>query len=110
MSSLLWSFVHNVVVHPMLFVRDVATRAGLHRVSAAISTLHDENEIVGGLKPGFQDYDDDGADVGAPPQSPWTDEARAMVYRPVPPPPPEPEPEPLAGSVAARLKRAREIH
>ena len=109
MRRLLDSFVHNVVLHPLLFVGDVAARVGAHGLALLAGNLHDdhgrrweaadapvEEELKHELQP--------------PPQDPWTPEAEAMVFRgraQIRPPPPI---APLAGSAADRVQRARGTH
>jgi len=99
--SLLRSFTHNVVIHPLLFVRDVAEQAGLAGVAVLLSRLHDRHEL-GGLHHEIQVADD-----GVPEQYPWTEKADSMVYRPPRPAIPPPAERPLPGSIAARRGRAR---
>ena len=99
--TLLRSFAHNVIIHPLLFVRDVAERAGFHEVAVLIGRLHDGHELRGAL----QAVED--PDIEVPPQHPWTEEAAKMVHRPPIRPPPPDEPEPLAGSIASRSRRVR---
>lgn len=38
---LLWSLVHNLIVHPLLALADVLEYVGLHRVAARLDALHD---------------------------------------------------------------------
>lgn len=102
--SLLRSFAHNVVLHPLLFVRDVAEQAGFNGVAVLLSRLHDRHEM--GELSGLVESRDSTDDGDVPPQDPWTPEAAEMVYRP-PAPRPHPERPPLAGSLAARRGRAR---
>lgn len=97
--TLLRSFAHNVVIHPLLFVRDVAERVGLHRVAIALAGLHDDHELES-MKLEFH------PDAPAPPQQPWTPEAERLVYRPAMRPPAAEPPAPLRGSLAER-RRAR---
>lgn len=101
--SLLRSFTHNVVIHPLLFVRDVAEQAGLTGIAVLLSHLHDRHELgeIGGLHHEIQP-----GDTEVPPQHPWTEQSESLVYRPRPAIPPPPE-RPLPGSIAARRGRAR---
>lgn len=91
------SFLHNVIVHPLLFLRDVAVERGYLGVAMMLSQLHDDTEPV-----------ECKHEFASTPQEPWTPEAAAMVYHPTreqlaPPAVPKFKP----GSVAERMARAR---
>lgn len=105
--SLLRSFTHNVLLHPLMFVRDLAEQAGLPGIATALSRLHDTHEFGGGgLQRALQPEPELADTLPPPPQEPWTPEAEALTYRPVPPIPPPPPEEPLAGSIEDRMRRA----
>lgn len=103
MGRLRDSFVHNVIVHPMLFVRDVAERAGFLGVAVLLSRVHDEH-----AERWRQESEHEFSPVT--PQYPWTEEAEAMVYRGRGASRPPAEALPLTGSVADRVRQAREHH
>lgn len=99
MERLRDSFVHNVIVHPLLFVRDVAERTGYLGLAVLLSRVHDEHAER--WTAGWQH------EFPPPPQQPWTPEAEAMVYRGRPAMPPPAEGAPLAGSLDDRMRQAR---
>jgi hypothetical protein len=101
MRSLIDSFVHNVLIHPLLFVRDVAERAGFVGAALLLSRAHDDHWVWGESEHEFSP---------TPEQHPWTPEAEAMVYRGRPEMPPPADAAPLTGSVADRMQRARGAH
>ena len=100
MRNLIDSLVHNVLIHPLLFVRDVAERAGFIGVALLLSRVHDEHWAWGESE----------HEVSPPPQYPWTAEAEAMVYRGRKARPTPAEASPLTGSAADRMQRARGAH
>lgn len=92
------SFLHNVVVHPLLFVRDVAEKRGYLGLAMLLSRLHDDTMP-----------EESKHEFSSTPQEPWTEEAAAMVYRATPEQLAPPRvPSFLAGSAAERISRARD--
>lgn len=110
--TLLRSFLHHCVAHPLLFAADVATRAGLPAVAEVLGLAHDLaplEDAPGSHAKGPSASDEDETEgLPVPPQAPLTEAARALMAQPPPPPSaPPPPPAPLVGSVADRVRRAR---
>ena len=110
--SLVGSFLHHCLAHPLLFVADVAREAGLPRVAALLELPHDlgpgPDASLGPLGAPTSDDQDETEGLPIPPPAPLTDAARAMLADPPPAPPPAPPPPPpLKGSVADRMRHPR---
>lgn len=105
--SLFASFVHNVVLHPLLFVADVADRLGVPHVGPVLDALHDAlppDEDPPAVHLGADPEDD----LPPPVQNPRTPATASLEWRPEPPTVPEPvRPQGLAGSARARLRAVR---
>lgn len=111
--SLVWSFAHHCLAHPLLFVADVARAAGCPRLAALLEVPH-ELGADGVPPPPLSDdagvpepEPDETEGWPVPAQAPLTDAARAMMWRPPAPAPPSAPVEPAAGSLAARVQKAR---
>ena len=108
------SFLHNVIVHPLLFVSDLLLRLGVGQdVAAALDTLHDLTAPTEGPDPGpledieepeGEEPEDETAGWPVPAQDPSTPASRALEWRPTPAPREERAAPVLEGSAVARMR------